>query len=742
MHANQVDFADRTVAGSVRRVTFRNEQNGYFVARVTMPGVKQEITVVGSTPSINEGELIEAEGAWGISRYGRQFKAKSVKLSAPVDEAGLVKYLAGAFKGIGPVYAAKLVQAFGSKVGEIIENSPHRLLEVPGIGKKKAEAIRETWQARTEGEDILPWLCGLGLSLSYAKKVHEHFGRRTRRRVSENPYELANVIYGIGFARADAIARRLGLSESNLYRIQAGILHVLRTATESGSCGLPRHRLLYGAGKRSSFVGVRQLLGFTEDARRNALIEEGLKALIDRGTLVEEDCQGEPCVFLRQIYQAERDVAERLLQILGRPNEDPGELDAAIREAEHDLQIALEDAQRAAVKAAQRENLLALIGGPGTGKTTITRVIVSLLERRRQKVIVCAPTGKAAKRATEAIGVQALTIHRALEWKSNGPQYNEKRPLECDAVVLDEMSMVDVFVFQALLGALPPHAKLILIGDADQLPSVGPGKVLTDLITSGRVPTVRLTEVFRQAQQSQIIRNAHLINRGYAPAIGWEEGSDFGFLHHETAEDAQEALLRAARDMWRRGFDPIRDVQVLAPMRKGKLGVDELNIELQRILNPTPTSQMPLQGGYLGLGDKVMQMRNDYSKEVFNGEIGYVIDLEPTTRTVVIDFEGRAVEYSSRELDEFRLAYAFSIHRSQGSEFPVVLMGLHKNHFVMLKRNLLYTGATRARQLMLIYGHSGAVSIAVNRCQIEERYSKLRDWLAEPPTTRSTRTAA
>lgn len=742
LNANQVNFSDRTVRGTVRRVTFRNEQNGYFVARISIPGVREEFTIVGVTPSINEGEVLEAKGCWEISQYGRRFKAQTVTLSAPVDEVGLVRYLAAAFKGIGPTYAARLVEAFGSKVGEVISEAPHRLSEVPGIGKKKAHAIIEAWASRSEGENLLPWLCGLGLSPTYAKRVCARFGSRTRKLVSENPYELANAIRGIGFVKADAIARKLGLSESNPYRVQAAVLRVLNTAKNAGSCGLPRKQLIFGTERHGTLAGALELLGFTADAERVRLVEDAIDALVKRQIIACEVVHDEPCVFLREIYDAERRIAQKLLGLMQAPALALGDLDSAISKTEFDQAIVLEATQRVAVATALREKVFALVGGPGTGKTTITRVIVSILESHGQKVIVCAPTGKAAKRASEAIGVPAATVHRILEWKFSRPSYNEQRLLDCDTVVLDEMSMVDVFLFKALLEALPPHAKLILIGDADQLPSVGPGRVLTDLITSGRIPTVRLTEVFRQAQQSQIIRNAHLINQGYAPAVGWEDGSDFGFFHHETAQEAQDALLLAARDIWKRGFHPVHDVQVLCPMRKGKLGVDELNGELQRILNPTPAVDMPFQGARLGIGDKVIQIRNNYAKAVFNGEIGYVTDIFPDTRTVVVNFDGYTAQYDASELDEIRLAYALSIHRSQGSEFPVVLMGLHKNHFMMLKRNLLYTGSTRARQLLLIYGNIGAASIAVKRCQIEERFSKLRDWLIGPAPVQTTREAA
>lgn len=732
LQANQVNFADRTISGTVRRLTYRNEQNGYFVAKIVVAGIEQELAVVGYAASIHEGEILEAEGRWEVSRWGRRFKASSVRISAPADEAGLVKYLAGVLKGVGPAYAEKLVKAFGDKVKDVLSESPERLAEVPGIGAKRAKTIAEAWADRGTGDNVLPWLCGLGLSLNYARKIHERFGAHTRSKVTDNPYVLASTIRGIGFLKADAIARKIGLSESNPYRIRAALLHVMQSATDSGSCGLPREHLIHGVtrGRTKVLNGARDLLGF-EDADRTALIEQELNHLIEEGTLVAGFVQGTPCVFLRSIYDAERRVANNLVGRLRRPVEVLTNLDEAITAAETELGITLESTQRTAVANAVQENVSILTGGPGTGKTTITRAIVTILEDAGHRVLVCAPTGKAAKRASEAIGVPAATIHRTLEWGSSGPQYNEERQLECDALVLDEMSMVDVDLLDKLLAALPLEAKLIMVGDADQLPSIGPGKVLTDLIASGRVPTTRLTEIFRQAQQSHIIRNAHRVNQGYAPLSGTEDGSDFAFHHFDSAEEAQEALLTAARDIWKLGFDPIRDVQVLAPMRKGPLGVDLLNVKLQAMLNPFPDDRMPFQGGHLGIGDKVIQIRNNYSKEVFNGEVGFVLSVNPVDQAAVIDFDGRAVEYTADDLDELRLAYAFTIHRSQGSEFPVVLMGLHTSHYVMLKRNLLYTGITRARQRMLVFGSMKAAAIAATQCQNEERYSKLRDWLAE-----------
>jgi len=726
LNANEVNFADRAVAGIIRRLTFRNEQNGYFVARIAIPGIKEEHTVVGYASQINEGERLEAEGRWENSKYGRQFKATSVRLSAPADEEGLQKFLAGALKGIGPICAAKLVAAFGTKVADVLTNQPERLREVPGIGKKRARAIIEAWQSRGENAEVLTWLCGLGLSLRFAQRILQEYGDKTRRIVSHNPYELAFSIHGIGFRKADAIARRLGLTESNPHRVRAALQHLMQEATEFGSCGLPQQRLIEQA---------HTLLGFAPSAARTELIRSALAQLIEERKLIADTVHGEDCVFLPRIYEAEKAIARDLIARLMRPVRPIEGLEEAIQEAEIDLGVTLESTQREAVLRALRERVFVLTGGPGTGKTTITRAIVRVLEKSGHDVIVCAPTGKAAKRASEAIGVEARTIHRTLEWGQTGPTRDAGSPLDCDALVCDELSMVDVPLFRALLEALPKNARLILVGDADQLPSVGPGKVLTDLLGSGVIPSVRLIEVFRQAQESLIIQNAHRVNSGKEPMLGWQADTDFGFFEFEDAAATRDALLRTAQNIWKRGFDPIRDVQVLAPMRNGELGVDRLNVELQKMLNPMPPASMPFHnGGVLGVGDKVIQLRNNYTKEVFNGEIGFVQALDPENRKVTVEFDGRLVEYTADDLDEIRLAYAFTIHRSQGSEFPVVLMVLANQHYVMLKRNLLYTGITRARKLMFIFGSRWAARQAARNCQIEERYSKLRDWLADART--------
>jgi len=734
VQGNQVAASDRTIAGVILRVTFYKEESGYFIVRVQVAGVREEQTVVGTAASITAGEYLEAKGRWEHNpTYGRQFRANEVRLSLPVDKEGIIKFLSSALPGVGKTYARKLVEAFGVDVSYVIENEPHRLSSVPGIGKKRAESIIGLWAERSVNHGILSWLCGLGLSPAFAGKVHKMYGANTKSIITNNPYQLAEDIHGIGFRKADAMAGKIGISPSNPFRIKAALRHLMREATDSGSCGLPRLEVQNDA---------IELLNFEPEGMN--LIDVQINDLLEKLVLVESPVKQVNCLFLAEIYRKEQEIAMELIERVKTDVRYPiPAIDSVILEAEMKLDIALEASQRAAVSMALRESVAVITGGPGTGKTTITRVIVEAFKEAGMRVLVCAPTGKAAKRASEAIGIPASTIHRMLEVKDNRFVHCRDNPLEADAVVVDELSMVDVNLFRSLLLGLAPSTRLILVGDVDQLPSVGPGKVLADIIDSMVIPTSRLTEIFRQARESHIIMNAHRVNGGLPPTLTYTPGADFGFLSFSDDQEAQAALLETAMNLWRPGkflagkqFDPLRDVQVLSPMRKGELGVDRLNTELRRRLNPSPDVEIVFRDGKLGTGDKVIQTKNNYTKAVFNGEIGFVTQIIAANRTVTVDFDGRQVEYVSADLDELRLAYALTIHRSQGSEFPVVLMALSWGHFMMLKRNLLYTGITRARELMLIFGDPRATRRAAQDSQVEERYSKLRDWLiseARPP---------
>jgi exodeoxyribonuclease V alpha subunit len=710
--------------GVVKILTFRNEENGYFVAKVHDSAKNIEQTVVGSSPVINIGMHIEAKGTWVPSNWGQQFKATEVMTTAPKDLEGIVKYLGGgAFDGIGKVYAKKLVAAFGTKVFEIIRNEPEKLNDVPGVGKKRAQSIIGAY---TEGEaktEIMVFLHQNGLSTSKADKIFKRYGEDTVKKVKKNPYLMTDEIWGMGFKTADAVAQKMGVKPESEYRIHSGILHVVRESVGRGSCGVPHEKLL---------EATSLLLGLTYPQ-----VEEGLEKELANKALILDQAAGESCYFAPPVYAAEKNIATLLLQRSRAGCVTPIEnLDLRLLQAEMEIGITLEDTQKKAVLAALAHVVCVITGGPGTGKTTITKTIVTIFEDAALSVQIAAPTGKASRRASEATGKEASTIHRLLEIGRDGKfKRNKDNPLECDVLVLDEMSMVDVALFNHVVNALPAGGRLLLVGDVDQLPSVGPGKVLKDIIDSNAIPTVMLTEVFRQAKTSKIVMNAHLVNTGMAPESGWAAGADFGFLDQYLDKDkdkTDEALLTLVSEMWKKGYDPIKDVQVLSPMKRGALGCLALNEKLREVLNPDPKEKLQHNSYSFWTGDKVMQIKNNYDKNVFNGDIGIISDINLADKTISINYDERKATYRFNELDELVLAFAITIHKSQGSEFPVVVMVLDTSHFMMLKRNLVYTGLTRAKKLMVMIGSKKAAWMAVQDTQVAERYSRLKEWLTMP----------
>ena len=715
--------------GVVKTLTFVNAENGYFVARVAVTG-KGERTVTGFTPVISLGEHISAQGVWQSSKWGPQFKAADVTLSAPTMVDGIEKYLASAIEGIGKGYAKKLVVAFGEDVFDVIEKTPEKLSAVKGIGPKRATSIIEAYKEQQSIRKIMVFLHRCGLSATRAQNVYKKYGEDAIEKIKENPYILCRDIWGIGFSIADTVATKQGIAQDSEYRIRAGIQHVLMEAEGQGSCGLPVEMVR----ERAS-----ELLQVDYDAVNTCIAYE-----LEAQTLVKDMSGFVECLFLPSVYHAEKLIAEKLLAHAQRiPARSIKNIEQSIGDAEVEMGLELDETQRDAVRVALCSQVCVLTGGPGTGKTTITRVLLQVFKDNGIDILsLAAPTGKAAKRAAEATGHESRTIHRTLEYQREGGfKFNASNPLETDALVIDEMSMVDVSLMASICKALSPATRFILIGDVDQLPSVGPGKVLSDIISSGALPTVRLQTIFRQAASSQIITNAHAINRGELPDFGWKEGSDFCFSNispknpknEDDKKDCRNKIeaevLRLARDMYKLGYDPIRDVQILAPMRRGALGVESLNLKLQAILNPYPAGSMEVFGVKWGVGDKVMQLRNNYDKNVFNGDIGYVQETDQTNRILVVDFDGTPVTYRASEFDELTLAFAFTIHKSQGSEFPVVIMPLDWSHYTMLKRNLFYTGVTRARKLCVVVGQPAAAQAAVKTAQNDERYSRLKDWL-------------
>jgi exodeoxyribonuclease V alpha subunit len=718
------------LAGLVERVTYHNDENGFCVLRAKARGQRDLVTVVGHAATIAAGEWITATGEWiNDHTHGQQFKARFLRTSAPTSVEGIEKYLAsGMIRGIGPAYAKRLLRAFGEKVFDVIEAMPERLREVDGIGPVRAAGIVTAWAEQKVVREIMVFLHSHGVGTARAVRIFKTYGTDAVQVMTENPYRLARDIRGIGFKTADAIAMKLGVEKTAMIRIRAGISYALTEAMDEGHCGLPIGELTPLAEK---------LLEVPQDLIRTALDLE----LAD-GTVIADRLGEADCAFLASLHRSERAIAERLLNLtkgkLPWPSIDPGK---AIPWIEQHTGLTLAESQRAAVGIALASKVLVITGGPGVGKTTIVNTILRILSAKDARLLLCAPTGRAAKRMNEATGFEAKTIHRLLEVDPRGGGFrrNAENPFDCDLLVVDETSMVDVLLMHALLKAVPDKAALLVVGDVDQLPSVGPGQVLADIIMSAAIPVVRLTEVFRQAAKSQIIVNAHHINQGVVPDLRKPETeSDFYFVEADDPETAVTRIIELVKTRIPRrfGLDPIRDVQVLCPMNRGGVGARSLNIELQAALNPAGDRKVERFGWTFAPGDKVMQIENDYDKEVYNGDIGYVEDVEPDDGELTAIFDGRPVTYGFGELDALVPAYAATIHKSQGSEYPAVVIPVMTQHYTMLQRNLLYTGVTRGKRLVVLVGQKKAVAIAVRSVSGRRRWSKLREWLSASDANR------
>jgi len=710
------------LAGLVDRVTFHNADNGFCVLRVKARGQRDLITVVGHAAMISAGEFVQASGSWVNDRtHGVQFKASFIKAAAPTTVEGIEKYLgSGMIRGIGPVYANKLVRVFGEAVFEIIEQEPGRLREVTGIGPKRAERIIAGWAEQKVIREIMLFLHSNGVGTSRAVRIYKTYGADAIRLISENPYRLARDIRGIGFRTADQIAAKLGIEKTALIRVRAGISYALAEAMDDGHCGLPAEELV---------LLTQKLLEVPGD-----LIATALDLELQDGTVIADDLDGRRCVFLAGLYRAEREIAEKLQALAAGKAPWPSiDADKAIPWVEKRTKLALAASQIEAIRVALASKVLVITGGPGVGKTTLVNSLLKILLAKTVAIALCAPTGRAAKRLSDSTGLEAKTIHRLLETDPRTGTFrrNEETPLECDLLVVDETSMVDVPLMRALLRALPDRAALLLVGDVDQLPSVGPGQVLADIIASGSVPVVRLTEVFRQAAESQIIVNAHRINQGVMPDLIKIETSDFFFVDAADAEEGVQKLLALVQERIPKRFrlDPIRDIQVICPMNRGGFGARSLNIELQNALNSPGEIRIDRFGWTFCPGDKIMQVENNYDKDVYNGDLGVVSRIDMEEDELHADFDGREVTYGFGELDELVLAYATTIHKSQGSEYPAVVIPLSTQHYPMLQRNLIYTGVTRGKRLVVLVGQRKALAIAVKGARARRRWSKLRDWL-------------
>jgi exodeoxyribonuclease V alpha subunit len=720
--------AAETLSGLIERVVFHNSETGFCVLRVKLAGQREPATVVGESAHAAPGEVLRAEGDWETSAsFGRQFRARALTVMPPSTLEGIEAYLAsGMIKGIGRALAKKLVGHFGDQVLEVIERRPHRLREVPGIGRGLAERVARAWQDQRAVREIMLFLHSHGLSPLRAARIFEAYGERAIQLVSADPYRLARDIRGIGFESADRLAERLGIPRDSPFRLRAGLAEVLQEAQGEGHCGQPRAELLERAAR---------LLDVGTDG-----LESVLDGETEAGALMPGVVDATPCLFLPAIFEAETRIADRLRALArGRPSWSIGDPGARVAAVEAKLRLGLAEGQREALKTALTSKLLVITGGPGTGKTTLVRAILEGLSESGIDMQLAAPTGRAAKRLSESTGREARTLHRLLEADpGKGFRRGIERPLKCDLLVIDEMSMVDVPLMDALLAALPEEAALLLVGDVDQLPSIGPGTVLADLIASGRLPVARLDEIFRQAAESMIVRNAHRINRGLAPELAraGEELSDFYAIKARTPEEGASTVLElvTGRIPARFGADPLADIQVLCPVNRGELGARHLNQTLQAALNPTPADKVERQGVTYAQGDRIMQLENDYDREVYNGDLGRIVAIDHAQALVTVEIDGRPLSYGFGELDRLVPAYAITVHKAQGSEYPVVVLPLARHHGRMLRRNLVYTAVTRARRLVILVVEGNALEVAIAGRPAPRRWSRLHDLLAASTT--------
>ena len=711
------------VAGQVERITYHDAESGFCVLRVALHGRRDPATIVGHAAQVAVGEHVHATGAWVHDRtHGQQFKATWIRVSPPDSPEGIERYLgSGLIKGIGPHLARQLVQAFGTAVFDVIDREPDRLLDIAGIGRVRARRIVENWQGQRAVREIMVFLHTHGIGTSRAVRIHRTYGPAAVQVLTEDPYRLARDIRGVGFLTADRLARQVGVPLDAMTRRRGSLQHVLSEAVKQGHCALPTSELLE---RTAALIELP-----------STLIEEALALEVEQGSLVARVVERTPMHALASLDAAEHAAAARLVDLARRPRPWPAiDADRAIPWVEARLSLALAPSQRKAVAEALASRVTVLTGGPGVGKTTVLRAILGILTAKGVRPLLAAPTGRAAKRMTEATGLEARTIHRLLEINPQDGRFRRgpHHPLEGDLLVIDESSMVDVVLMAHLLQAVPATMGLLLVGDVDQLPSVGPGQVLADIITSGRVAVSRLTEIHRQSAESRIVLAAHAINAGEMPSFSDAGRGDCFFVAAADADQAVERVLQvvSVRIPKRFGLDPVRDVQVLCPMNRGGLGAAALNQALQRLLNPLGAPAIERYGQRFAVGDKVMQIENDYDKEVYNGDLGVVraISLEEQTMTVV--FDARAVVFDFGDLDRLVLAYATTVHKSQGSEYPAVVIPLTTQHYPMLQRHLVYTGVTRGKQLVVIVGQKRALAIAVRGAQTRRRWSQLRELLA------------
>ena len=698
----------------VERITYQNPENGYSVMRVKVKGYDELVTLVGNLLEVPAGSVLLCEGDWKVDkRYGSQFVAQTWEEVMPATLYGIEKYLgSGLVKGIGPKFAQLIVNRFGLDTIEIIETDIKRLYEVPGIGQKRVEKIAESWEKQKDIKNVMLFLQGYGVSTAYAAKIYRQYGKESIDTVKTNPYKLADDIWGIGFKTADTIASKMGYEKNDLRRLKSGVTYTLSHMAEEGNVYAEEEQLVKSA---------IELLDADETPVRQAISE----------MLQSEDLIADAeAIYMPPFYYAEVGTANRLNKLLDCVEGSLFNIIPDISVISKQTGVEYDEVQAEAIREAVSSKVMVLTGGPGTGKTTTTQGIIAALKAMGLRILLAAPTGRAAKRMSEATGMEAKTIHRLLEYNpKDGYKRNDDNPLEGDALIVDECSMIDLLLMNNLMKAIPAGMRLVLVGDIDQLPSVGAGNVLRDIIDSNRIPVIRLTRIFRQAQESRIVMSAHAINKGVFPDTSNGKHTDFFFIQQEDPEQAVDTIVKLVKERLPNAYKrPTSDIQVLTPMQRGVVGAANLNMALQTVLNPGQVS-LNRSGYSFRQGDRVMQLRNNYDKEVFNGDLGYIERVDMEDRTLFVCFDGRTVEYDVSELDELTLAYATTIHKSQGSEYPIVVMPVLMTHYVMLQRNLIYTGITRAKKICVLVGTKKALSFAIRNLSVLKRNTKLKERL-------------
>ena len=698
----------------VERITYQNPENGYSVMRVKVKGYDELVTLVGNLLEVPAGSVLLCEGDWKVDkRYGSQFVAQTWEEVMPATLYGIEKYLgSGLVKGIGPKFARLIVSRFGLDTIEIIETDIKRLYEVPGIGQKRVEKIAESWEKQKDIKNVMLFLQGYGVSTAYAAKIYRQYGKESIDTVKTNPYKLADDIWGIGFKTADTIASKMGYEKNDLRRLKSGVTYTLSHMAEEGNVYAEEDQLVKSA---------IELLDADEAPVRQAISE----------MLQSEDLIADAeAIYMPPFYYAEVGTANRLNKLLDCVEGSLFNIIPDISVISKQTGVEYDEVQAEAIREAVSSKVMVLTGGPGTGKTTTTQGIIAALKAMGLRILLAAPTGRAAKRMSEATGMEAKTIHRLLEYNpKDGYKRNDDNPLEGDVLIVDECSMIDLLLMNNLMKAIPAGMRLVLVGDIDQLPSVGAGNVLRDIIDSKRIPVIRLTRIFRQAQESRIVMSAHAINKGVFPDTSNGKHTDFFFIQQEDPEQAVDTIVKLVKERLPNAYKrPTSDIQVLTPMQRGVVGAANLNMALQTVLNPGQVS-LNRSGYSFRQGDRVMQLRNNYDKEVFNGDLGYIERVDMEDRTLFVCFDGRTVEYDVSELDELTLAYATTIHKSQGSEYPIVVMPVLMTHYVMLQRNLIYTGITRAKKICVLVGTKKALSFAIRNLSVLKRNTKLKERL-------------